>query len=62
MHAHVRGSAHSLSLSEIPLVLGLLLADPSDVTIAAVVGPALVLSSRAGTGSRGCCSTSPSTR
>jgi diguanylate cyclase (GGDEF)-like protein len=43
VHAHVRGSAHSLSLSEIPLVLGLLLADPSDVTIAAVVGPALVL-------------------
>jgi hypothetical protein len=43
VHAHVRGSAHSLSLSEIPLVLGLLLADPSDVTVAAVVGPALVL-------------------
>ena len=28
VHAHVRGSAHSLSLSELPLVLGLLLAEP----------------------------------
>ena len=26
VHAHVRGSAHSLSLSELPLILGLLLA------------------------------------
>jgi diguanylate cyclase (GGDEF)-like protein len=43
IHAHVRGSAHSLSLSELPLVLGLLLADPSDLVIAMVVGPALVL-------------------
>ena len=43
IHAHVRGSAHSLSLSELPLVLGLLLADPSDLVIAMVVGPAVVL-------------------
>ncbi len=43
IHAHVRGSAHSLSLSELPLVLGLLLADPSDLVIAMVVGPAIVL-------------------
>jgi len=43
IHAHVRGSAHSLSLSELPLVLGLLLAEPSDLVIAMVVGPALVL-------------------
>jgi diguanylate cyclase (GGDEF)-like protein len=43
IHAHVRGSAHSLSLSEIPLVLGLLLAEPRDLGIAAVVGPAVVL-------------------
>jgi hypothetical protein len=43
IHAHVRGSAHSLTLSEVPLVLGLLLADPSHLVIAMVVGPALVL-------------------
>ncbi len=43
IHAHVRGSAHSLSLSELPLVLGLLLAHPSDLVIAIVVGPAIVL-------------------
>jgi diguanylate cyclase (GGDEF)-like protein len=43
IHAHVRGSAHSLSLSELPLVLGLLLADPSDLMIAMVAGPAVVL-------------------
>jgi diguanylate cyclase (GGDEF)-like protein len=43
VHAHVRGSAHSLSLSEIPLVLGLLLADPDELMLAAVVGPAVVL-------------------
>ncbi len=43
IHAHVRGSAHSLSLSELPLVLGLLLAAPQDLAIAMVVGPAVVL-------------------
>ncbi len=43
IHAHVRGSAHSLSLSELPLVLGLLLASPSDLVVAMVVGPAVVL-------------------
>jgi diguanylate cyclase (GGDEF)-like protein len=43
IHAHVRGSAHSLSLSELPLVLGLLLASPSDLVLAMVVGPAVVL-------------------
>ena len=43
IHAHIRGSAHSLSLSELPLVIGLLLSDPSDVVIAAVAGPAAVL-------------------
>jgi diguanylate cyclase (GGDEF)-like protein len=43
VHAHVRGSAHSLSLSELPLILGLLLAHPQDVVIAQVVGPAVVL-------------------
>jgi diguanylate cyclase (GGDEF)-like protein len=43
VHAHVRGSAHSLSLSELPLVLGLLLAKPIDVVIAIVIGPAIVL-------------------
>ena len=43
VHAHVRGSAHSLSLSEVPLVLGLLLADPQELMLAAVLGPAIVL-------------------
>ena len=43
IRAHVRGSAHSLSLSELPLVLGLLLASPGDLVVAAVVGPAVVL-------------------
>ena len=43
IHAHVRGSAHSLSLSEVPLVLGLLLAKPSDLIVATVVGPLIVL-------------------
>jgi diguanylate cyclase (GGDEF)-like protein len=48
VHAHVRGSAHSLSLSELPLILGLLLAQPQDVVIAQVVGSALVLALRRG--------------
>jgi diguanylate cyclase (GGDEF)-like protein len=48
VHAHVRGSAHSLSLSELPLILGLLLADPGDVVIAQVAGAALVLVVRRG--------------
>jgi diguanylate cyclase (GGDEF)-like protein len=43
VHAHVRGSAHSLSLSELPLILGLLLATPQDLVIAQVLGPAVVL-------------------
>ena len=43
IHAHVRGSAHSLSLSELPLVLGLLLAEPQDLVLAMIAGPAVVL-------------------
>lgn len=43
VHAHVRGSAHSLSISELPLILGLLLASPHELVLAQVVGPALVL-------------------
>ena len=43
IHAHVRGSAHSLSLSELPLVLGLLLADPQALMLAMIAGPAVVL-------------------
>jgi diguanylate cyclase (GGDEF)-like protein len=50
VHAHVRGSAHSLSLSEVPLVLGLLLAEPRDLVIAMVVGPAIVLAFTRGHG------------
>jgi diguanylate cyclase (GGDEF)-like protein len=48
VHAHVRGSAHSLSLSELPLIIGLLLAEPGHVVIAQVLGPALVLLLRRG--------------
>ena len=43
IHIHVRGSAHSLSLSELPLVIGLLLAAPQELVLAQIVGPALVL-------------------
>src|SRR4029079_9146097 len=42
VHAHVRGSAHSLSISELPLILGLLLASPSELVIAQVLGPMVV--------------------
>ncbi len=43
IHAHIRGSAHTLSLSELPLVVGLLLAAPQELIVAQVVGPVLVL-------------------
>ena len=43
VHAHVRGSAHSLSISELPLILGLLLSSPQELVIAQVLGPAIVL-------------------
>ena len=43
IHAHFRGSAHTLSLSELPLVAGLLLAAPQDLIVAQIAGPALVL-------------------
>jgi hypothetical protein len=43
VHAHVRGSAHSLSVSELPLILGLLLSSPQELVIAQVLGPAVVL-------------------
>src|ERR687894_2717463 len=43
IHAHVRGSAHTLSLSELPLVAGLLLAAPQELIVAQVLGPIVVL-------------------
>jgi len=43
IHAHIRGSAHTLSLSELPLVVGLLLAAPQELVAAQVAGPLLVL-------------------
>jgi diguanylate cyclase (GGDEF)-like protein len=43
IHAHFRGSAHTLSLSELPLVAGLLLATPHELIVAQVVGPIAVL-------------------
>jgi diguanylate cyclase (GGDEF)-like protein len=48
VHAHVRGSAHSLSLSELPLIVGLLLARPQDVVVAQVIGAVIVLTVRRG--------------
>ena len=43
IHAHIRGSAHTLSLSELPLVVGLLLGAPAELVVAQIVGPFLVL-------------------
>ena len=43
VHVTVRHSALSLSLAELPLVAGLFLAVPSDLLLAAVAGPAVVL-------------------
>ena len=43
VHAYVRGSAHTLSLSELPLVIGLLLAAPPELVAAQIIGPAIVL-------------------
>jgi diguanylate cyclase (GGDEF)-like protein len=43
IHAHIRGSAHTLSLSELPLVVGLLLSAPQELVIAQAAGPVLVL-------------------
>ena len=60
VHAHVRGSAHSLSISELPLILGLLLASPQDLVIAQVLGPGRrCWRSRAGTRRSSSPSTSP---
>ncbi len=43
VHVHFRRSAHSMSLGELPLVVGLLLASPPDVVIAQLVGSGMVL-------------------
>ena len=43
VHVHARGDAHSFSLSEVPLILGLFTATPRDVIIAQAVGAALAL-------------------
>ena len=43
IHAHVRGSTHTLSLSELPLVAGLLLGAPQELIAAQIAGPILVL-------------------
>ena len=48
VHIHFRRSAHSFTLGEIPLVLGLLFAAPADVVLAWVVGSALVLAFQRG--------------
>jgi diguanylate cyclase (GGDEF)-like protein len=43
VHIHFRHSAHSLTLGEIPLVLGLLFAAPADIVAAWMLASALVL-------------------
>jgi diguanylate cyclase (GGDEF)-like protein len=43
VHVHFRRSAHSMSLGEVPLVIGLLLASPTDVVLAQLVGSGVVL-------------------
>ena len=43
VHVHFRRGAHSFTLGEMPLVLGLLFAAPSDVVLAWVAGGAVVL-------------------
>ena len=43
VHVHFRRSAHTLTLAELPLALGLLLAAPGDVVIGWVAGAGLVL-------------------
>ena len=43
VHINFRHSALSLSLAEVPLVVGLFLADPSGLMLAAIVGPGIVL-------------------
>jgi diguanylate cyclase (GGDEF)-like protein len=40
---YFRSSAHSFSLSEMPLVIGLLLADPSGMVLARVIGAAIAM-------------------
>src|SRR4051794_16328720 len=46
VHIHFRRSAHSLTLGEIPLVLGLLFTPPGGVVLAWVVGAGVVLASQ----------------
>ena len=43
VHINFRHSALSLSLAEVPLVAGLFLAHPSELMLAAIVGPGVVL-------------------
>jgi signal transduction histidine kinase len=43
MHLRIARHAHSFSLSELPLVVGLALASPTDIVLAQAVGVALVL-------------------
>lgn len=43
VHVHVRGDAHSFSLSEVPLVLGLFCSEPLQLVTAQAVGVALAL-------------------
>jgi diguanylate cyclase (GGDEF)-like protein len=43
VHVHFRRSAHSMSLGEVPLVIGLMLASPSNVVMAQLAGSGIVL-------------------
>jgi hypothetical protein len=48
VHVHFRRSAHSMSLGELPLVVGLLLTSPSGVVLAQVIGSGIVLALQPG--------------
>ena len=43
VHIHLRRSAHSLTLGEIPIVLGLVFAPPADLAVGWVLGAGIVL-------------------
>ena len=48
VHVHFRRSAHSMSLGELPLVVGLLLTSPTGVVLAQVIGSGIVLALQPG--------------
>lgn len=62
VYLHLRRSAHSLTLGEIPRVLGLLLAPPADVVVGWVLGACMILTFGSRRHPGGCSSISRSSR